>query len=248
MFLALVVLAAACAGCGGSGRPKTLLAPRGTVVALALRGSDVAWLAGRGVAGCDLSLWLERSKTVERLRLPSHVAHTNAGTCFDFTSTDSATLALAGGYVGWSVDDEGGDSGVVTEGASSARPSRAATFAVELTDGPGNYPEVGTLLGGVTATDDAVLWGTARRLLRRLSFRGRVEATRTKLVLWNDRRLLVVDPRSGQRRTIVTFAAPPSSGTGFYWSVTAVAADGNRLAWAQTTNLGVSIVRTVRVA
>jgi hypothetical protein len=73
-----------------------------------------------------------------------------------------------------------------------------------------------------------------------------VVAGRT-LVLWNGQRIVAVDPRSGRRHTIVAFPAPPPSGEGFYWRVTAVAADGNRLAWAETIRAGAGVVRVVNV-
>jgi len=362
-LLVLVTVAVACAGCGDGDGPKTLLRLHETVVALALRGSELAWLSGHGPSGCHLSLSLESSGKMQRVRLPPAVSHPGVFDCLEFAEYDSAKLVVSGGDIGWSVEDEGGNAGAIAQGASSVHPSRATVLGRELTDGPGNYPNSGHILGGVAATDDAVYWGRASldargacefsyadpgcqtrvasgavytwsrgrsrrvpdlpvpaalaaagdlvaiapripgwsggrppigpievrgpgglmrirvkpgnnvldirlshhllavlddrdelfvydlpsgRFLRRLSSEGRFEVTDTKLVLWNGRRLLVVDPRTGRRRTVVAFVRPASE-TAFHWTVTAVAVDGDRVAWAQTTNLGVSIVRAVRV-
>jgi hypothetical protein len=73
----------------------------------------------------------------------------------------------------------------------------------------------------------------------------RIAAVGRRLVLWDPQHVFTVDPATGRRRTIVGFAAPTRSATSFYWTVTAVAVDGNRLAWAQTTPGGLSVVKVV---
>lgn len=87
----------------------------------------------------------------------------------------------------------------------------------------------------------------SERLLRRLlvAETDNVAVVGDTVVLWNAQRIVAIDPRTGRRRTIVSFAAPPRSGEGFYWSVTAVAADGNDLAWAQTIPDGPSVVHVL---
>ena len=73
----------------------------------------------------------------------------------------------------------------------------------------------------------------------------RIAAVGRRLVLWDTQHVFTVDSATGRRRTIVGFAGPTHSVTGFYWTVTAVAVDGNRLAWAQTTPDGLSVVKVV---
>jgi hypothetical protein len=73
----------------------------------------------------------------------------------------------------------------------------------------------------------------------------RIAAVGRRLVLWDPQHVITVDPVTGHRRTIVGFASPTHSAIGFYWTVTAVAVDGNRLAWAQTTPGGLSVVKVV---
>jgi hypothetical protein len=73
----------------------------------------------------------------------------------------------------------------------------------------------------------------------------RIAAVGRRLVVWDPQHVFTVDPSSGRRRTIVGFGAPTRSAMGFYWTVTAVAVDGNRLAWAQTTPGGISVVKAV---
>jgi hypothetical protein len=73
----------------------------------------------------------------------------------------------------------------------------------------------------------------------------RIAAVGRRLVVWDPQHVFTVDPSSGRRRTIVGFGAPTRSAMGFYWTVTAVAVDGNRLAWAQTTPGGISVVKVV---
>ena len=369
----LLLVAAACAGCGGSGKAQTVLTTNRTVVALALHGDDVAWLAGGRGARCPVSLWLRSSGRTTVLPLPRSVSAASVDDCSVFGSYGFAAVALAGTDVAWIVNEPDGNSGVVSEGASSATPRLTSTL-VRVSTGGGIVSPVGASVGGIAATNTGLLWGTAHIAYRQtlvddgtcdldLSRAGcrtrvdgggvftwshgvstrvpglppsgalasagnvlavaarprsrwihgesrlasvqvrdarnrvvtsvaapqeidglalskqllavddgltstvfvyavpsgrflravpvsrepstRIAAVGRRLVLWDPQHVIAVDPFSGRRRTIVGFAAPTHSALGFYWTVTAVAVDGNRLAWAQTTPGGLSVVKVV---
>jgi hypothetical protein len=363
----LLAVAAACAGCGGSGKAQTVLTTNRTVVALALHGDDVAWLAGGRGARCPVSLWLRSSGRTTVLPLPRSVSAASVDDCSVFGSYGFAAVALAGTDVAWIVNEPDGYSGVVSEGASSATPRLTSTL-VRVSTGGGIVSPVGPSVGGVAATSTGLLWGTAHIAYRQtlgddgtcdldLSRAGcrtrvdgggvftwsraglppsaalasagdllavaarprsrwihgearlasvqvrdarnrvvtsvtapqeidglalskqllavddgltstvfvyavpsgrflsavpvsrepstRIAAVGRRLVLWDPQHVITVDPSTGRRRTIVGFAAPTHSAMGFYWTVTAVAVDGNRLAWAQTTPGGLSVVKVV---
>jgi len=369
----LVVVAAACAGCGGSGKAQTVLETKRTVVALALHGNDVAWLAGGRGARCPVSLWLRSSGRTTVLPLPGSVSAARVDDCSVFGSYGYAAVALAGTNVAWIIDEPHEYVGIVSEGASSATP-RVTSTLVRVATGGGIVSPVGNSVGGIAATSAGLLWGTAHIAYRqtlvddgtcdldlsRVGCRTRVDgggvftwshgvstrlpglppsaalasagdllavaarprsgwihgearlasvqvrdarsrvvtsvaapqeidglalskhvlavddgltstvsvyavpsgrflravpvspdpsariaAVGRRLVLWDAQHVIAVDPWSGRRRTIVEFPAPPHSTTAFYWTVTAVAVDGNRLAWAQTTPGGLSVVRVV---
>jgi hypothetical protein len=369
----LLVVAAACAGCGGSEKAQTVLETKRTVVAFALHGNDVAWLAGGSGARCPISLWLRRSGRTTVLPLPRSVSAAPVEDCSVFGSYGFAAVALAGTDVAWIVNQPHEYVGVVSEGASSATPRLTSTL-VRAATGGGIVSPVGSSVGGIAATSAGLLWGTAHVAYRqtvvddgtcdldlaRVGCRTRVDgggvfawsrgvstrlpglppaaalasagnllavaarprsgwihgearlasvqvrdarsrvvmsvtapqeigglalskqllavedgltstvsvyavpsgrflravpvsrepstriaAVGRRLVLWDAQHVFTVDPSTGRRRTIAGFAAPTNSATGFYWTVTAVAVDGNRLAWAQTTPGGLSVVKVV---
>ena len=373
MALTLLAVATACAGCGGSGKAQTILETKRTIVALALHGSDVAWLAGAPASSCRVSLWLRTPGRTTVLPLPHGLFTVRVNDCGVFGSYGFAAIALAGTNVAWLVNEPGANSGVVSEGASSARPRRTATLVRVLTDG-GIVSPVGSSAGGIAVTSSGLLWGTAHVAYRKtvrdngtcdLDLTGvgcqtrvdgggvftwsggvstrvpglppsaalasaggllavatqplspwihggarlgsvqvrdgrnrvvtsvpasqetdglalsqqllavgdgltstvavyavpsgrfllripvsqepsaRIAAVGRRLVLWDPQHVVTIDPWSGRRRIIVGFPAPPRSATAFYWTVTAVAVDGNRLAWAQTTPGGISVVKVV---
>ena len=362
-----------CAGCGGSGRTRTILETKRTIVALALHGSDVAWLAGAPTSSCRISLWLRTPKGTTVLPLPHAVSSARFDDCSVFGSYGFAAIALSGSSVAWLMNEPGAYTGAVSEGASSAQPRATATL-VRVPTESGIVSPVGASIGGVAATSAGLVWGTAhvayRRTLRddgacdldltgvgcqtrvdgggvftwsagtsgriaglppatalasaggllavatrpvgpwihgasragsvqvrdernrvvtsvpspqelvglalsrqllavgdgltstvsvyavpsgRLLLRiplsqeptTRIAAVGRTLVLWDPQHVVAVDPWSGSRRTIVGFPAPPRSAGAFYWTVTAVAVDGDRLAWAQTTPGGLSVVKVV---
>jgi hypothetical protein len=71
-----------------------------------------------------------------------------------------------------------------------------------------------------------------------------IAVTRSKLVAWNVRQLVVVDPESGRRTLIATSNTPrdePDNG------ITAVATDGDRVAWARSDRNGHNVVKMIRV-
>jgi hypothetical protein len=369
----LLVVAAACAGCGGSGKAQTVLETKRTIVALALHGNDAAWLAGGHGARCPVSLWLRSSGRTSVLPLPRSVSAARVDDCSVFGSYGFAAVALAGTDVAWIVDEPHEYVGVVSEGASSATPRMTSTL-VRATTGGGIVSPVGASVGGIAATGAGVLWGTAHIAYRqtlvddgtcdldlaRVGCRTRVDgggvftwtrgvstrvpglppsaalasagnllavaarprsrwihgearlasvqvrdprgrvvtrvtapqeidglalsqqilavgdgltstvsvyavpsgrflravpvsldpstriaAVGRRLVVWDPQHVITVDAFTGRRRTIVGFASPTRSAMGFYWTVTAVAVDGNRLAWAQTTPGGISVVKAV---
>ena len=181
-ILLTAMLAAAVSAAGGrAARPQTILHTRQTVVALALDGSDVAWLGGRPSPGayglgCDLSLRLLRAGKTALLPLPYEISHTEMETCTDVSADDSvawAALALGGGDVAWILVDSGGNNDVVSEGASSEAPRRTVTL-VRMVDDPAGWlgvPPSGLTIGGVAAVDGVLALGKAhiayREILRK---------------------------------------------------------------------------------
>ncbi len=135
---------------------RTIVKTNRTVVALSLRGSEVAWLTS-AEDSCALSLWLRVGGRVEQLPLPRDIS----SACFSLDSYDHAQLALSRTDTAWVTEDEGGNTGSITWGASSLIPRRTAELAYEITDGPGTAPATGTLVSEVAAGDAGVLWGTA---------------------------------------------------------------------------------------
>ena len=348
-----------------------MLETKRTIVALALHGSDVAWLAGATTSSCRVSLWLRSAKRTVLLPLPHAVSSARVNDCSVFSSNGFASIALAGSNVAWLVNQPGAYIGAVSEGASSARPRTTATLVRVLTEG-GIVSPVGASIGGIAATSAGLVLGTAHvayrttlrddgacdldltgvgcqtrvdgggviawaggtstpmpglppsaalasagdllavaarpvgpwlhgasrpgsiqvrdgrnrvvmsvpspqeidglalsrqllavgdwltstvavyavpsgRFLLRIPLSQepstRIAAAGRTLVLWDPQHVVAVDPSSGRRRTIVGFPAPPLSATAFYWTVTAVAVDGDRVAWAQTTPGGLSVVK-----
>jgi hypothetical protein len=81
------------------------------------------------------------------------------------------------------------------------------------------------------------------RLLRIISSRAEgIVVTDKRLMLYDTRRLVAVDPANGHRTTIATSTARSDVP-----GITAVAADGDRLAWALTDSHGHSVVKMMRV-
>jgi len=169
VLLAAGLAAAVSAARSGAARPQTILHTRQTVVALALDGSDLAWLGGRPANqsfGCRLSLWLHRSGKTAVLPLPNEVSATEMDQCTDISadySVASATLALAGDDVGWIDVDSGGNTDVVAEGASSSSPRRSSELVRMVNDPAGWFgvPPSGVTIGGVAAVDGRLLLGKA---------------------------------------------------------------------------------------
>ncbi len=348
-----------------------MLETKRTIVALALHGSDVAWLAGAPTSSCRISLWLRTAKGTTVLPLPHAVSRARVNDCSVFGSYGFAAVALAGANVAWLVNQPGAYIGAISEGASSAQPRETATLVRVPTDS-GLVSPVGASIGGIATTRAGVVLGTAhvayRRTLRddgecdldltgvgcqtrvdgggvfawsggtstrlpglppsaALASAGgllavatrpvgpwihgaaqpgsvqvrdgrnrvvtsvpspqeidglalspqllavadgltstvavyevpsgrfllriplgqepstRIAAAGRTLVVWDPQHVVAVDPWSGGRRTIVGFPTPPRSAGAFYWTVTAVAVDGTRVAWAQTTPDGLSVVK-----
>ena len=364
-----------CGGCSHGARAQIILETKKPVVGLAIQGSDVAWFTD------EYSLWLRASGQTRRLLWPP----------VGFSPFDSgggdlrATLRLAGGNVGWLVSTQDQPkTGYIAIGVSSLPPRRATAFKVDSTDSGYVEPDTGTLITGIAASGNAILWGTVEidlldtpdamvswgdslcdlsaggdsncrtrviggairewsggtstrvsklpssaaiaangklvavatwpsrgawargypplgpitvsrlggpvlarmelpqkirempdemelsqqllavdfgailgeillfdvqsgRFIARVpaNFSDSIAVTGSKLVLWNERRVLVIDPHSGLR-TLMTTARASRTDTRAT-TITAVAVDGDRLAWAQTDSRGQSIVRIIRV-
>src|SRR5271169_4285844 len=116
LALTLIAVATACAGCGGSSKAQTILETKRTIVALALHGSGVAWLAGAPTSSCRLSLWLRTAKRTTVLPLPHAVSSARVNDCSVFGSYGSAAIALAGANVAWLVNEPGVYEGAISEG------------------------------------------------------------------------------------------------------------------------------------
>ena len=155
-----------CAGCGGSGRTRTILETKRTIVALALHGSDVAWLAGAPTSSCRISLWLRTPKGTTVLPLPHAVSSARFDDCSVFGSYGFAAIALSGASVAWLMNEPGAYTGAVSEGASSAQPRTTATL-VRVPTESGIVSPVGASIGGVAATSAGLVWGTAHVAYRR---------------------------------------------------------------------------------
>ena len=87
------------------GEGADVLDTKRTVVALALHGNDVAWLAGSRGQRCAVSLWLRSSGRTTVLPLPRSVSAARVDDCSVFGSYGFAALALAGTDVAWIVDE-----------------------------------------------------------------------------------------------------------------------------------------------
>lgn len=83
------------------------------------------------------------------------------------------------------------------------------------------------------------------RLVRRLNLGpASIALTRNRLVIWGSNFVATVDPASGRQTQIATTpVAPDASEEG----ITAVASDGDRLAWARTDSRGHSVVKMIAV-
>lgn len=154
LTLIMVIFVAGACGSRGEGSVETVLKSNNPVVALALRGSEIAWLEeGDLESATPFSLWLQAFGKKERLPLqPS-----SDGFCDNF---EQAKLELAHGVVGWYIHTRCGNTGSIDVGASSAQPPMAAVPETEGTDedaGPG----VGQHITGIAAANGAVYWATA---------------------------------------------------------------------------------------
>ena len=131
------------------------------ILALAIKGSDVAWLTSNeySTGGIEsLSLWLQTSGKTAQLSWPK-------GVRFD-TYFGAADLSIARGNVGWVVATHEGNYGETVYGASSARTGKATLFGTNYDDGSFPTPGGGKFLTNVTASGDEILWGTATVAVR----------------------------------------------------------------------------------
>lgn len=151
-------------------RNEVVIKTERPILALAIKGSDVAWLTSSeySTGGIEsLSLWLQTSGQTEQLSWPK-------GMRFD-TYFGAADLSIAGGNVGWVIATHEGNYGETVYGASSARTGKTALFGTNDDDGSSPSPTDGKLLTSVTASADEILWGTAKVAIRDTANAGQAE-------------------------------------------------------------------------
>jgi hypothetical protein len=157
LTLVMVIFVAGACGNRGGASAKIVLKSKQPIVALALRGSDIAWLEEAPFTSrTPFSLWLRTSGKTERLLLP--YSPDDFGVNFN-----DAEIALTRGEIGWYMDTywEEGHGEAIAVGASSVQPRKTALLASEYGDQDSGSPGVGEILTGVAAAGGSVFWGTA---------------------------------------------------------------------------------------